>query len=87
MGSGNGKGKDLTRLSHPRGIWVDGGNHRLICWEEETRHETVIVGGCEKDANTNQLAGREGLSFDFHGHLFVADWINHRLQCFSHIRS
>jgi hypothetical protein len=59
------------------------GNHRVMRWEKGAKQGTVIVGGNGQGEQANQLSGPVGLFFDRHGHLYVADTGNHRVQRFS----
>ncbi|CAF4629375.1 unnamed protein product, partial [Rotaria socialis] len=44
---------------------------------------TVIAGGNGQGTGANQLNVPIGLSFDRHGNLYVADYVNGRVQRFS----
>ena len=92
VAGGNGEGGDLTQLSCPQGVWVDGcghvyvadeRNHRVMRWEKGAKQGTVVVGGNGKGAEAHQLFCPIALFFDRDGHLYVADWGNHRVQRFS----
>ncbi|CAF2173560.1 unnamed protein product, partial [Rotaria magnacalcarata] len=58
-------------------------NHRVMRWTQGAKQGTVIAGGNGKGAGANQFSYPEGLSFDRHGNLYVADEWNHRVQRFS----
>ncbi|CAF3561720.1 unnamed protein product [Rotaria socialis] len=83
----------LTQLSHPNGLFVDTfgtlyvadqGNHRVMRWTQGGKKQgTVIVGGNGWGAGKDQFIYPDGLSFDRHGNLYVADRDNHRVQRFS----
>ena len=92
VAGGQGQGNGLTQLSGPRGVVVDErgtvyvadcGNDRIMRWSKgDTRQGSVIVGGNGVGGQSNQLDGPVGLSFDRHGHLYVVDWGNQRVQKF-----
>jgi sugar lactone lactonase YvrE len=95
VAGGQGKGNSTAQLSFPRGIFVDPmgtvyvvdtGNDRVVmyrCNNEMTAQGNVVVGGNGRGQQANQLSNPEGLSFDRHGNLHVADYHNHRIQRFS----
>ncbi|CAF2108019.1 unnamed protein product [Rotaria magnacalcarata] len=93
VAGGQGKGKNLTQLSSPLGIFgdtlgtlyvADSENHRVMRWTQgDKKQGTVIVGGNGKGKGANQLQYPYGLSFDRHGNLYVADYDNNRVQRFS----
>ncbi|CAF2228926.1 unnamed protein product [Rotaria magnacalcarata] len=93
VAGGQGEGGALTQLNYPFGVFVDTlgtlyvadkGNQRVMRWPQgEKKQGTVIVGGNGEGAGANQFSYPEGLSFDRHGNLYVADWGNHRAQRFS----
>ncbi|CAF1314671.1 unnamed protein product, partial [Rotaria magnacalcarata] len=93
VAGGQWKGNALTQLSSPQGLFVDTlgilyvaeeGNHRVMRWTQgDKKQGTVIVGGNGEEARANQLNRPDGLSFDRHGNLYVADMNNNRVQRFS----
>ncbi|CAF4414567.1 unnamed protein product, partial [Adineta steineri] len=40
----------------------------------------IVVGGSGQGNQSNQFRGPTGLSFDDEGNLYVADYMNHRIQ-------
>jgi hypothetical protein len=52
-------------------------------WPKGAKQGTVIAGGNGEGTGANQFDGLEGLSFDQHGNLYVADVRNDRVQRFS----
>ena len=93
VAGGRGEGKDLTQLSsswtecgsmrQATSTWQTGGmiewcagvveSHRALSWWVETGGEKAAI----------QFNYPRGLSFDRHGHLYVADSGNNRVQRFS----
>lgn len=51
-----------------------------MCWKQGVQRGPVIVGGNGEEALANQLSDPHGVGFDRHGHLYVADYSNHRVQ-------
>jgi sugar lactone lactonase YvrE len=92
VAGGRGNGKELTQLSYPEGVWVDeagtvyvaesGINHRVTRWPKGVRRGVVVVGGNGEGNAANQLNGPDGLCFDRRGHMYVAEFWNHRVQQF-----
>ncbi|CAF5060828.1 unnamed protein product, partial [Rotaria sp. Silwood1] len=67
-----GQGNSLTQLFYPQGVVVDqlgtvyvadNKNHRIMRWPKGATNGSVIAGG---GAQSNQLNGPVGLSFDRH---------------------
>ena len=92
VAGGNGKGTNLTQLSSPEGVWVDGygnvyvadsWNRRVMRWEKEAKQGTVIVGGNGRGEQANQFRHAAGLFFARLGHLYVVDSMSYRVQHFS----
>ncbi|CAF3427295.1 unnamed protein product [Rotaria socialis] len=93
VAGGHHKGKDETQLFHPAGLIVDRlntiyvadyYNHRVMRWYKDASHGNIIAGNRYLPGNNaNKLNGPEGLAFDKHGNLYVADSNNHRVQRFS----
>ncbi|CAF1987075.1 unnamed protein product [Rotaria magnacalcarata] len=93
VAGGHHKGKDETQLFHPAGLIVDRlstiyvadyYNHRVMRWYKDASHGHIIAGNRYLPGNNaNKLNGPEGLAFDQHGNLYVADSNNHRVQRFS----
>jgi sugar lactone lactonase YvrE len=79
-------------LYYPRGVVVDqlgtvyvaeDGNHRITRWVKGATQGSVIVGGNGGGGQSNQLNVPIGLSFDWHGNLYVVDAGNDRVQKFN----
>ena len=93
VAGGRGQGNNLTQLYYPRGVRVDATgnvyvaeyyNHRVMRWSRGATQGTLVVGGNGAGGGrANQFNGPIGLSFDRHGHLYVADQVNDRVQRFS----
>ncbi|CAF5087862.1 unnamed protein product [Rotaria sp. Silwood1] len=92
VAGGRGAGNDLTKLSSPRGIFVDQlgtlyvvdrMNDRVMRWRQGETEGEVIAGGNGPGQQANQLKSSEGLSLDRDGNLYVADHANNRVQRFS----
>ncbi|CAF5147304.1 unnamed protein product, partial [Rotaria sp. Silwood1] len=70
-----GQEQSLTQLNKPEGVVVDQlgtvyvtdyGNHRIMRWPKGATQGSVIIGGNGYGAQSNQLSGPVGLSFDRH---------------------
>ncbi|CAF5078198.1 unnamed protein product, partial [Rotaria sp. Silwood1] len=70
-----GQGQSLTQLNKPEGVVVDRlgtvyvtdyGNHRIMRWPKGATQGSVIIGGNGYGAQSDQLNGPVGLSFDRH---------------------
>jgi len=82
-----GKGEDLTQLWYPKGVVVDaegtvyvaeGRNERVTRWYKGMDKGEIIADGNGGD----RFMAPYGLSFDRHGHLYVAEFEGHRVQRF-----
>jgi hypothetical protein len=62
---------------------ADEENHRIMRWVKGATHGSVIIGGNDRGRESNQVYEPMGLSFDRHGHLYVVDWGNDRVQKFN----
>ncbi|CAF3941535.1 unnamed protein product [Rotaria sp. Silwood1] len=93
VAGGHGNSKDANQLYRPAGLIVDQSgtiyvadhwNHRIMRWREGETHGEIIAGDRYLGGNcSNQLNGPEGIAFDQHGNLYVADSNNHRIQRFN----
>jgi sugar lactone lactonase YvrE len=91
VAGGNDKGKELTQLYYPRGVWVDEmgtvyvaefGNQRVTQWPKNETRGIVVVGGNGGGNATNQFNCPMGLSFDRRGDMYVTEWGNNSVQHF-----
>jgi hypothetical protein len=82
VAGGEGEGKELTQLSHPKGVWVDNmgtvsivewGNYRVTQWPKDETRGFVLVGGNGWGNAANQFNCPQGLSFDRRGNMYVGD--------------
>ncbi|CAF1519044.1 unnamed protein product [Rotaria sp. Silwood1] len=90
--SGQEQGNNLKQLDHPKGVVVDqldtvyvtdAGDNRIIRWPKLATQETVIIGGNDEGAQSNQIWNPIGLTFDLHGNLYVVEYWNNRVQKFN----
>jgi sugar lactone lactonase YvrE len=92
VAGGRGRGKELTQLNWPTGVWVDemstlyvaewGDNQRVTRWPKDETRGIVVVGGNGEGNAANQFNFPVGLSFDRRGNMYVADCRNHRVKQF-----
>lgn len=92
VAGGQGKGRDRTQLNCPMGLIVDTSgtiyvadhwNDRVMRWRTNASCGERIAGDQYLPGdNASQLNGPEGVAFDSHGNLYVADSNNHRIQRF-----
>ena len=89
------KAADGINLAAPSGIWVDqcqrvyvadAEHDRVLLWKRGDHEGTVVVGSEGSGSAANQLSNPNGLYFDNHGSLYIADQWNHRIQRFSLIQ-
>jgi hypothetical protein len=92
-GTGNGvSGSNLTQLSGPRGVWVDGnenlfvvdsGNHRVVKWVANATSGVLVAGGLGQGPFSTQLNSPTAIIVDGYGNLFILDAGNQRIQQFT----
>lgn len=90
----NGSGSTDNLLNGPNGMYVDGVgnlyiadlfNNRIIKFPPNSTQGvsgTVVAGGNGRGSAANQLNNPYDVSVDGSGHIYVADWLNHRIQKF-----
>jgi sugar lactone lactonase YvrE len=61
---------------------VEAYNHRVTRWPKGETKGIVVVGGNGCGDEKNQFCHPIGLSFDRRGHMYVAGYLNHRVQQF-----
>lgn len=83
VSGGQGKGNNLTQLSHPIGVIVDHlgnvqvanpGNYRIMCWLKGSKIGSIVVGEYGKGDQSNQIDYSEDLSFDREDNLSPSLW-------------
>jgi len=89
---GGEKGSQPGELSHPSSIAIDDDRHRIIVADTVNDRVQVLslIDGSflfefgSKGFQPGQLRNPQGLCIDNQGRIIVADWLNHRLQSFTH---
>jgi sugar lactone lactonase YvrE len=92
VAGGNGAGSLNTQLYYPEGVFVDSfgtvyvtdyGNDRVMKWLKNANNGSRVV-GVSGSAGTSamQLNGPSAIRFDTNGHMYVAEFLNNRVQKF-----
>ena len=94
VAGGNGLGLGSMQLYYPKGIYLESstssliivnyGSHKVVRWLLGASSRTCIIGSSSGVAGSSSilLSCPQGLTVDYMGNIYVADWLNHRVQFF-----
>ena len=85
VAGGKNNGSRTDQLAVPNGIFVDDKETIFVADNENNRVMRIPAGTLDGTiiSGDHQLSSIEGLTFDSHGNLYVADWGNNRVQMFA----